>query len=148
MKRFAGLFATVMILLTGAGHVLAAEGPQPRGTSLFAYEMAKGMTVGAVFGDIPVTGPDRLLAVQCAPCDHVEIHKMVDDSGIMRMRPVPFVDIPSGQSVALSAMGYHLMLMGLAAPLQAGDSLPLTLIFEKAGRRDVIVPVYSRKLHK
>ncbi len=148
MKRSAGLFATVMILLTGAGHVLAAEGPQPRGTSLFAYEMAKGMTVGAVFGDIPITGPDRLLAAQCAVCDHVEIHKMVDDSGIMRMRPVPFVDIPAGQTVTLSAMGYHLMLMGMTSPLHAGDSLPLTLTFEKAGQRTVTVPVYSRKSHK
>ena len=37
--------------------------------------------------------------------------------------------------------GYHIMLMGLDAPLKEGDEIELTLTFEKAGDVKVKVPV-------
>jgi copper(I)-binding protein len=35
----------------------------------------------------------------------------------------------------------HLMLMGLAAPLKEGDSVPLRLVFEKAGAVTIALEV-------
>jgi periplasmic copper chaperone A len=35
------------------------------------------------------------------------------------------------------------MLIGLKKPLKAGDSLPLTLVFEKAGNVSITVPVQA-----
>ena len=43
------------------------------------------------------------------------------------------IDIPPGQTVELKPGQLHMMLVGLKAPLKAGDMLPLTLRFEKAG---------------
>jgi copper(I)-binding protein len=43
--------------------------------------------------------------------------------------------------VTLAPGGYHLMLMGLKAPLRAGDTFPLTLQFEHAPPLTVTVAV-------
>jgi periplasmic copper chaperone A len=52
---------------------------------------------------------------------------MAHDSGMMKMREVPAIELPAGKRVNLGESGYHLMLIGLKAPLRAGDSVPLTL---------------------
>ena len=53
--------------------------------------------------------------------------------------------ISAGKKVELKPGGYHLMLMGLKAPLKDGEKLPLTLKFEKAGAVVVTVNVESPK---
>lgn len=59
----------------------------------------------------------------------------------MTMRPVAFVALPAGKKVELKPGGYHVMLMGLAKPLQTGTSFTLTLRFQKAGSVSFKVPV-------
>lgn len=60
----------------------------------------------------------------------VEIHEMKMDNGVMKMRAVDALPLPAGQPVALKPGGFHVMLMGLKAPIQAGDTVPLTLTLE------------------
>jgi copper(I)-binding protein len=43
------------------------------------------------------------------------------------MRQVNAIDLPAGKRVSLRDSGYHLMLIGLKAPLKAGERVPLTL---------------------
>lgn len=62
--------------------------------------------------------------------DTLELHEMKRENGMMRMSPVPRIDIPAKGSVALRPGGYHLMLFGLKAPLAAGDTVRLTLTFD------------------
>lgn len=58
------------------------------------------------------------------------------------MRPLQSgLAIPAGSSVELKPGGTHIMLMGLEAPLPEGDSLRLTLRFEKSGERPIEVGV-------
>jgi copper(I)-binding protein len=66
---------------------------------------------------------------------------MTMDNGVMKMRQVDGIDLPAGKTVALKPGGYHIMLTGLAQPLAAGQSFPLTLDFAKAGARQVTVSV-------
>ena len=40
------------------------------------------------------------------------------ENGVMRMRETPGVMLPAGQPVVLGPGGYHVMLMGLKAPLK------------------------------
>jgi copper(I)-binding protein len=61
----------------------------------------------------------------------------------MKMRPVAGIDIPAGGEVALGSGGYHVMLIDLARPLAAGDKVPLTLTFERAGTVDIVADVES-----
>jgi hypothetical protein len=59
----------------------------------------------------------------------------------MSMRRVDGIDLPAGREVTLSPGASHIMLVDLARPLVAGDTLRLTLTFEKAGPLAVRVPV-------
>ncbi len=76
---------------------------------------------------------DRLLGASAPVADRVELHSMTMDGDVMRMREVDAIDVPAGQKVELKPGGYHLMLMGLKRPLQAGTHFPLKLRFERGG---------------
>lgn len=69
----------------------------------------------------------------------VELHSMTHDGGMMKMRQVNSLELPAGKRVGLGESGYHLMLVGLKAPLKAGDSVPLTLSVKVASKAVVKV---------
>ena len=84
---------------------------------------------------------DRLLSVATPAAEAVEIHVMAMEGDVMKMRQLDALALAPGQTVELKPGGYHLMLMGLKAPLQVGDQFPLTLKFEKGGEKVVTVRV-------
>jgi len=87
---------------------------------------------------------DRLIAVRSAAAAHVEIHASTRDGNIVRMTSVPGgVAIPAGGKVAFEPTGLHLMLAGLKHPLVQGQTLPLTLTFERAGDIEVDAAIDS-----
>jgi copper(I)-binding protein len=82
----------------------------------------------------PSGGADALIGASSPVAAAVEIHETsTDASGMMGMRPVDRVELPSGSPVALEPGGYHLMLMNLDGDLEAGDTVDLVLEFENAG---------------
>lgn len=73
----------------------------------------------------------RLVGAETPAAGRIEIHDVIDDNGVMRMREVTGgLDIPAGGSVELRPGGYHMMLLDLARPLRAGETIPVTLRFE------------------
>lgn len=56
---------------------------------------------------------------------------------MMEMRPVEGIEVPAGGSVALEPGGFHIMLLELAAPLEVGDKVEVTLTFAEAGEQVV-----------
>lgn len=98
-------------------------------------------TVGAVYLQVTTTEADTLLAATTTVADHVEMHTSSEEDGMMRMRPLPNVQLAAGKPFTFSPMGAHFMLMGLRQPLQAGARFPMTLQFEKAGPLTVQVEV-------
>lgn len=111
----------------------------------FARATPPGARSGGVFLSIENKGakPDVLLHVSTPVAGTAEIHQMVMDAGVMRMRAVERIDVKPGERVMLRPGGYHVMLTDLKRPLHAGDSFPLTLGFEKAGSIEVNVEVES-----
>jgi len=79
------------------------------------------------------TEADRLVGMASQVARSTEMHTTIHDQGIMKMRPLDGVDLPVGGSVDFMPGGNHIMLVGLARPLRAGDRFALTLRFEKAG---------------
>ena len=63
--------------------------------------------------------------------------------GMMTMREVERIELPAGETVVLEPGGYHVMLLDLAAPLELGDTVEVTLTFEVAG--DVVVTAEVRE---
>jgi periplasmic copper chaperone A len=85
--------------------------------------------------------PDQLVAASTPVAASAEVHETTGDNGVMKMRPVPAVPIPPGQTVTFTPGGTHIMLMGLKKPLTAGQSFPLTLTFTHAAPVTVEVKV-------
>ncbi|MGF1612163.1 MAG: copper chaperone PCu(A)C [Kiloniellales bacterium] len=84
---------------------------------------------------------DRLVAVATPVARSAELHTHLMDDGVMKMRPVVAIEVAPGEPAVLQPGGLHIMLMGLSAPLQEGQSFPLTLTFEKAGTIEVEVEI-------
>ncbi|MBY0366119.1 MAG: copper chaperone PCu(A)C [Roseateles sp.] len=72
----------------------------------------------------------KVVAASSPVAAMVEIHEMKMEDGVMKMRAVDALALPAGQPVALKPGSYHVMLMGLQRPIQAGETVPLTLTVE------------------
>ena len=60
---------------------------------------------------------------------------------MMMMREVRKIDVPAGHKVEMKPGGYHLMLLGLKRDLKAGETIGVTLEFEKAGKIPAIATI-------
>jgi len=105
----------------------------------FARATPPGAQSGGVYLTIENRGTskDRLVRIASPAAASVELHSMTMDGNVMRMRAIAGLDIAPGATVTLGSAGYHVMLVGLVRPLVAGDRIPVTLTFEKAGAVDV-----------
>jgi copper(I)-binding protein len=95
----------------------------------------------AVFMTIRSPAPDRLVAASTPIANKTDLMTMTGGSGAMAMKYVKDIDIPANTPVRLNPSGLHIWLADLKQPLGAGQSFPLTLEFEKAGQRKVVVTV-------
>jgi copper(I)-binding protein len=86
---------------------------------------------------------DRLLAVSSPLAAAAMLHEMEVAGGIASMRMVAGVEIPPGKTVTFAPSTFHIMFVTMKQPLKAGDSLPVTLTFAKAGRVDALLPVLA-----
>ncbi len=97
---------------------------------------------GAGFVTIRNAGAaDRLLSASTPAAGRTELHTMLRDGDIMRMRQVEAIVVPAQGAVTLAPGGLHVMLIGLTRPLAVGESVPLTLVFERAGEVTVNLAV-------
>lgn len=87
-----------------------------------------------------VAAEDATLVAATSPiATTVEIHEMKTESGVMKMRAIDRLALSKDQSITLAPGGYHVMLVGLAKPVAAGESVPITLTFErKDGSRSTV----------
>ncbi len=66
---------------------------------------------------------------------------MGEGSESMTMQPVDSIELPAGEAVELKPGGYHIMLLDLVKPLEVGQSIDVTLTFDKAGEKTVTAEV-------
>lgn len=85
---------------------------------------------------------DRLVAVTSPVSGLAQVHEMKVESNMMMMRELTDgLPLPAGSAVALAPGGNHIMLMGVANPLVAGDTVPLTLTFANARPVEIVARV-------
>jgi len=135
--------ALAAILGSGMGHA-----QQSANSILIEKPFSRATPAGAKVGVgyMTITNKsataDRLVSASSPAAAKVEVHEMSMQDNVMRMRELSRgLPIDGGKSVSLAPGGYHLMLMGLKAPLKQGDKVPVTLNFEKAGKVDVTLDV-------
>jgi copper(I)-binding protein len=82
--------------------------------------------------------PDTLIGVEVGFAAKAMLHTTeFSADGVASMKHVEALEIPAGDTVVLEPGGYHIMLMGLTQPLNVGDMVPATLIFEQGGRVEI-----------
>jgi copper(I)-binding protein len=84
---------------------------------------------------------DRLVGVTTPAAGSAMIHQSKTVDGVAQMSMLEALDVPATGEVKLEPGGAHVMLMGLKRPLKQGDTVALTLTFEKSGAVEVNVPV-------
>ncbi len=141
MKQFDSWLAALVLvggLMSSAQAQVEVTDPWVRGT------VAGQKSTGA-FMTLKSATAARLVEVKSPAAAVVEVHEMVMDVDVMRMRAVPSLDLPAGKPVEFKPGAYHVMLIDLKAPLKAGDKVPLSLVIEgKDGARKTLelqVPV-------
>jgi copper(I)-binding protein len=155
MLRLGGAFTHMLTEKTVAALLIGFVGPafaQGTGNASITIEQpwSRATPTGAMTGAVYMTldnksgTPDRLTGGSSDVADKLQIHEMKVENGVMQMREIAGgLPIPAGGSVVFKPGSYHMMLIGLKKPLTAGEKIPLTLTFEKAGNISVTVPVQA-----
>lgn len=136
MPRIAAFLAAALWAVAAVAQTMSVD-------HVYARATPPGAPTGAAYLTI-VNGTgqsDRLVGVESNRADRVEMHTTIKKDGMMSMQKLSGVDVPAGKSVAFEPGGRHIMLIGLHDALKAGQTFSLTLVFEKAGRRQVQVEV-------
>lgn len=133
-------------ILTGAAAALSFAFPAFAEIEVHdPYARSSNAMAGAAFMIIHNHGgaDDRLIAARSDAAQRVELHTHVeDDAGVMRMIHVEDgFDLPTDGEIIMQRGGYHVMLMGLNAPFEHGETITVTLVFESAGEVVIEVPV-------
>jgi len=85
---------------------------------------------------------DTLLSVEGDFAKKLELHRTMEVDGVMKMvHQAEGIVIPAGAMVSFKPGGYHLMFMGLTKNFEVDEVYEVDLVFEKAGRIRVELPV-------
>jgi hypothetical protein len=127
----------ILLALTGLifllpGSANADTAPPIETTSAYAYATTPVQKNGAVFMEITnhSDSTDTVIAASADIATTVELHTHIMNGDMMMMREVDGYELLARETTKLHPMGHHIMLMGLHAPLKAGEHFPLTLSFE------------------
>lgn len=118
------LGATLAPVSAGADSNLVVAGAWIR-------QPAPGTDVASVYLSLENVGTKavKLTGVQCPLASMAMMHQTLESGGQSHMRALASVSLAPGASMAFSPGGKHIMLQGLAHPLQVGERVPLVLLF-------------------
>lgn len=86
----------------------------------------------------------KLVGVACKDASTAEMHSMVMEGDLMKMRQVDAIELPAGKAVDLGEAGYHLMLLGLKKPLEAGKKTNCEMVVRGADGKDQKVQLIAQ----
>ncbi len=145
MKNLIKRIAMPRVLML-AGFILAGlagcERPIPEKTSqteanlkisdAHMPEPPPGVSMGAIYLVLENSqSRDRqLLMLETDVASSAQLHRTSYDDGAMRMRHVPHLTLPAGQTIRFEPGGYHVMLMQLDGSLPSGTQFELRLTFD------------------
>ena len=84
-----------------------------------------------------------LVGVASGSAQSGEIHSMVMEGEVMKMRALESLPLPAKTPVTLGAEGNHLMLIGLKNPLKVGHKLPFALTVKFADGHTSVIRVLA-----
>ncbi len=83
----------------------------------------------------------RLIGVATTVAKEAQLHTLIEEQGMVKMRHVEGFDIPSHGRLTLSPAGQHVMLLGLKSPLVVEQKIELQLQFSDGQNMTINLPV-------
>lgn len=133
-NKIAGLALAGLFAGSALATDLEVTAPWVRGT--VAAQKATG-----AFMQLTSKSGVTLVGVASPAASVVELHEMVMDNNVMKMRALPRLDIQPGKTVELKPGSYHVMLIDLKKPLTKGEIVPITLKVEGKDKKVEMVEV-------
>lgn len=124
------------------GACLASAGQSgPHVEDAWAAATPPGAVTAAAYMTIASDTADTLVGARSAVSRGVEVHTHTESGGMLRMAPIAALPIVPGEPAVLAPGGDHLMFVGLTRPLVPGEEIAVVLEFERAGAREIALPV-------
>ena len=134
LMQFRQILLTLCVLFAFSLAATATEGDRSvKVANAWVRAPAPGQKAVAAYVELTSAHNAALVAAGSPVASGVEMHSSSVEGGVMRMRAVPRIELPAGQTVKLAPGGLHLMLVDLKKPLRAGDVVPLTLSVQPTG---------------
>ena len=137
MAKLRNIFGATVAVLTCLSPCAAADftaGPLELNAP-WVRASVPGQTNGAGYLQIinPSNTADKLISVQSEAATRVELHTVLTEDGVAKMRQVQGIDIPAQGAATLAPGGLHVMFLQLTGPFKQDAQIPVVLKFEKAG---------------
>lgn len=144
------LALTTAALLALAGCTGVASSPStvsPAGDTVSiqnAWVKATDGAMSAAFGELinSGTGDVTIVSATSPESPELQLHETTGDGSgemVMQQKEDGFT-IPAGGTMLLEPGGNHIMLMGLTAPIKAGDEVSVTLVFSDGSSYEFTAP--------
>ncbi len=137
MNKF--LWAGLIALFCAA----TASADEVKVSNAWARATAPGQDSASIQLTITSKKAATLVGVMSGSAQSGEIHSMVMEGDVMKMRALESLPLPAKTPVTLGADGNHLMLIGLKNPLKAGRKLPFALSVKFADGSTTLVRVLA-----
>ncbi|MFN8161358.1 MAG: copper chaperone PCu(A)C [Solirubrobacterales bacterium] len=152
-----GAASALLAACGGGGSDTGSSGGGLSVNGVWTRATAPSQTTGAVYMTIESDQSDALVdaSVPKDVAGRAELHETTGSGGgsmrgedsssgdasmsggesgaMLGMKPVSKIPIAAGEPTVLEPGGYHVMLFDLKGPVEAGESIPVALRFEKAG---------------
>lgn len=109
-----------------------ASADEVKVTEAWARATAPGQDSASIQLIVTSDKAGALVAGESGIAKTVEIHTMVMEGNMMKMRAIEELLLPAKTAVSLGADGNHIMLIGLKKPLKAGEKVPFALTIKFA----------------
>lgn len=128
LALFCASFSVLANVVMTEGHVRAMPDTVPNTAAYFTLENHSEKTI-------------RLTGVSTNVAKDVQLHTIIEEQGIVKMRQVEGFDIPAHGRLTFSPSGAHVMLLGLKAPLILDQKVDLQLQFNDGEHMSITLPV-------
>lgn len=130
--------------ITAVMALIALPACQPKGADKPAVKDARVRLAvvpgGPAAGYFTLKGgakDDRLLRIDSAVVNKIELHESVMNGGVMTMRPLAEVPVPAGATVEFAPSGSHAMLFGVDPRITPGTGVPMLFTFASGAKIEV-----------
>jgi periplasmic copper chaperone A len=95
-----------------------------------------GQKVSAAYMELETSESVIITKIESPAAKAVELHSMVNDKGVMKMRKLDRFELRAGAPVRFEPGGVHLMLIGLKKPLKAGETVVVKFTLQGADKKE------------